>query len=251
LELSVNQDQKKPIKYLKPRLSSEKLKLLIAEFDKIQFLRFGKDFPVENATRTYITDLGSASISVIANGQTKEVPFDLGDFGNGARLLKRLADRIRGAGIWNYEGGQIPENFELWYRKPTSDTIVSDYRIGADGNIRQSFYKKDGRPVATSEKIGTVRRLSANQIRELLGALENAGFSKFRYSTLSKHDGCTNDSPPNLGKRTHINIQINRVAQMYSSLYSDCQVIPGTPADTFEQADLAVRKTLAAAGISI
>jgi hypothetical protein len=34
-------------KYLKPKLSPEKLKQLIDEFEKIQFFRFSKDFPLE------------------------------------------------------------------------------------------------------------------------------------------------------------------------------------------------------------
>jgi hypothetical protein len=251
-DVILNADRRKPVKYLKPRLSPDKLKLLLTEFEKIQFLRFGKDFPAENATRTFTTHMGSESIVIRANGQTKEVPYDLGDSGIGVSLLQGLADKIRGAGIWNYEGGKITENFELWYRSTVGKLISTDYKIAADGRIRQSSYEKDERkvgPIFLETK--TVGRLSRRQIQVLINALEQANFSRFRYSQLAKYDGCSNDSSSNPEKRTHIHIQINRVQQMYASLYSDCQMIPGTPADTFKQADLAVRNALAAAGIRI
>ncbi|MEO5860220.1 MAG: hypothetical protein ABIR33_14885 [Pyrinomonadaceae bacterium] len=251
-DLILNGDRRKPVKYLKPRLSSDKLKLLLTEFDKIQFLRFGKDFPADNENRPFISDMGSESIVIRANGQTKEVPFDLGDSGKGARLLNGLADRIRGAWIWNYEGGKVPENFELRYQTTTGDSILFDFKIAADGKIRQSSYTKDQRragPIFLNTK--TVGRLSAEQMARLINALEAAGFSRFRFSKLAKDDGCANDSKSNPESRTQINVQINRVQQMYASLYSECQVIPGTAADTFEQTDRAVRKALAAAGIRI
>ena len=104
-------------KYLKPKLSEAKLKLLIAEFEKVQFFRFGKDFPQEDTGLHYgVTDQQTETISIRINGQTKEVSNYLGDNLKRTRILRDLAERIRGASVWNYENDEIPEVLEISYR---------------------------------------------------------------------------------------------------------------------------------------
>lgn len=106
----INGKRVKNPKYLKPKLSEEKLKLLIAEFEKTQFFRFGKDFPQEDDKKHLsITDEQTEIISIRINGQTKEVSNYLGDDLKRTRILRDLAERIRGAGIWNYEKGEAPK----------------------------------------------------------------------------------------------------------------------------------------------
>lgn len=94
--LSLNGKAVKPPKYLKPKLSGEKLRLLVAEFEKIQFFRFGKDFPQEDeGTFLSLSDQGTEVISIRINGQTKEVSNYLGDSLKRTRLLGDLAEKIR------------------------------------------------------------------------------------------------------------------------------------------------------------
>lgn len=238
----------KPQKLLKPYVPPEKLKTLIAEFDKIDFFRIAETFPGKDEQRGYfITDMGSQTISIRMNGRTTQVADYVGYTSQRSKNLVQLAARIRGAGIWNYEGGKIPKNFELRYRTTIGGNIIlNEIKIDADGKVSQSFFSSDKRYGGpTHIKTITVGRLSNNQIRGLLDALEAANFSIFVYSTLTKNDGCT--SEPHLGaeRRSHINVQINHVQQMYASLYDPCLPEPQTLASFFEQASNAVRDLMA------
>jgi len=234
----------KPVEYLTPKLSREKLRQLLGEFDKVEFLRFGDDFPKEDGLVTWVTDQASESISVRANGQTKRVPYYLGTSAKRTKILRELGEKIRGAGIWNYEGGKIPENFELRYQRTNGKAKVLDLTISANGNVVQTFYTFDtkidrSKPVSTK----VVGHLSRRRIKQLINSLEAATFATFRFSELEKSDGCTN-APQPIGNRTHIGVQINRVEQMYASLYAGCDARPDTGAAKFEQADLAIKKLL-------
>lgn len=63
---------------------------------------------------------------------------------------------------------------------------------------------------------------------------EKAVFSTFKYSTLTKYGCCANEAGLNDAKRTHINVQINHISQMYASLYENCNPLPETDAAKFE-----------------
>ncbi len=240
--LSINGKRVKPPKYLKPKLSEEKLKLLIAEFEKIQFFKFGKDFPVEDEKEiNCVTDVGTEAISIRINGQTKEVSDYYSCSGKRNRLLRNLAERIRGAGVWNYENGEIPENFEVWYRIATAGGVLQDFKIKANGKITETSY--------LTGKSKTVGKVSKQQLRELMDEFEKGVFSTFKYSPLSRNSGCSNaPAPLPTGKTRHVNIQINRVAQMYASLYENCRPQPETDAAKFEYAADAIEKLLKSVG---
>lgn len=241
--------KERPVEYLAAKLSREKLKRLLAEFDTVEFLRFGDDFPKEDGPVTEVTHQPSESISVRANGQTKRVPYYLGTSAKRTKILRELGEKIRGAGIWNFEGGKIPENFELRYQRTNGKAKVLDLTISANGNVVQTFYTFDTKidqPKYINKK--SVGRLSRRRIKQLINSLESATFSTFRFSELEKNDGCTN-APQPIENRTHIGVQINRVMQMYASLYDSCDARPDTGAAKFEQADLAIQKLLRKEGI--
>jgi len=228
-------------KYLTPKLPPEKLKQLIAEFEKIQFFRFGEDFPQEDKSEHMsVTDQQTEVISIRINGQFKEVSNYLGDNLNRTRILRDLAERIRGASVWNYENGEIPEVFEVWYRVNDGTKTERDFRISGEGKIvERLFYEfdsKSGQKLYAQYplKTRTVGKLSKLQLRELMNEFEKANFSTFRYSILTKYAGCANEAGLNEPKRTQINVQINHIAQMYASLYKDCEPLPGSDAAKFE-----------------
>lgn len=238
-------------KFLKPKVPSEKLKALIGEFERIQFFRFGKDFPPQDEKETFsVTHQASETISIRINGQTKEVHNYLGDFTKRTRILRDLAERIRGAGVWNYENGEIPENFEVWYRLTDGTKIERDFKINGKGEIiERTFWKKtsESAPKLYAQyplKTKTVGKLSKEQLGQLMEEFENAVFSTFKYNPLAKSSGCSNEAGLNEHKRTHINIQINRVSQMYASLYASCNPMPETDAAKFEYAAAAIEKFL-------
>ena len=236
-------------KYLKPKLSDEKLKLLISEFEKIQFFNFGKDFPKEEADSVSITDAASEVISIRINGQTKEVSNYLGDFTKRSSILRNLAERIRGAGIWNYENGEIPENFEVWYRITVGDKTQKDIKINAKGKVTETLYSRRFYSEADKElpvfiKSKTVGKLSKQQLKQLINEFEKAVFSTFKYSILTKYNGCSNEPLSTSEKRTHINVQINHIAQMYASLYENCNAKPETDAAKFEYMANEIEKLL-------
>lgn len=238
------EQKERHVEYLTPKLSREKLKKLLAEFDKVEFLRFGDDFPKEDGPVTEVTHQPSESISVRANGQTKRVPYYLGTSAKRTKILRDLAEKIRGAGIWNFEGGKIPSNFRLRYQVTDGKAIDLDLTISADGDIIQTLFKFDPK-IGLSRSVNrkSVGHLSRRQVNQLITSLEAATFSAFTFSELEKNDGCT-ASPGVIEKRTHISVRINRVEQMYASLYDSCNVLPDTRAAQFEQADLAIKKLL-------
>ncbi len=242
-------------KYLKPKLSPEKLKQLIAEFEKIQFYKFGKDFPAEDEKEIgCVTDQGTDVISIQINGQTKEVSNYLGCRGKRNRLLRDLAERIRGASVWNYENGEIPEVFEIWYSVIDGTKIERDFRISGEGKIVERLFweldSKSGQKLYAQYplKTKTVGKLSKAQIKELMDEFEKAVFSTFKYSPLTKYSGCRNEAGLNEHKRTHINVQINHVAQMYASLYENCNPKPETDAAKFEYINMVIKELLKNAG---
>ena len=81
------------------RIPAKTLRSLIAEFERIQFFRFGKDFPPDDGSEMgySLSDAGTQTISIRINGQTKEVFNDLGEFRKRNLLLKELADKINAA----------------------------------------------------------------------------------------------------------------------------------------------------------
>jgi hypothetical protein len=222
-------------KYLKPKLPPEKLRQLIAEFEKIEFFKFGKEFPPEDEKKILCdTHHGTDIISIHLNGQIKEVSNNQGCSEKRNRLLRGLAEKIRGAGIWNYENGEIPEVFEIWYRVNDTSRIERDFRISGEGKIVERLFweidAKSGQKLYAPYplKTKTVGRLSKQQLKELMNEFEKAVFSTFKYSILTKYAGCANEAALNEHKRTHINVQINHIAQMYGSLYKDCNPLPET-----------------------
>lgn len=248
--LSINGKPVKSPRYLKPKLSNKKLKLLIAEFEKIQFFRFGKDFPQEDEKENlFLSDQASEAILMRVNGQTKEVFNNLGNNLKRTKLLRDLAERIRGAGVWNYENGEIPDNFQVSYRITDGVKIQRDFKIESNGKVTESLFSNKpfqlgagGLPVfIKSKKVG---KLSKPQIRQLINEFEKAVFSTFKYSTLSKYDGCSNEPDATTEKRAHINVQINHISQMYASLYENCNPNPETDAAKFEYMANEIEKLL-------
>jgi hypothetical protein len=80
------------------RIPPNTLRSLIAEFERIEFFRFGKDFPPDDGSETgSLSDAGTQTISIRINGQTKEVFNDLGEFRKRNLLLKDLADKVNAA----------------------------------------------------------------------------------------------------------------------------------------------------------
>lgn len=234
-------------KFLKPHLSEQKLKLLIAEFDKIQFLKFSDDFPDPNEENYGgVTDQGRETISIRVNGQTKEVSYDLGDYNKRTRILSELAEKIRGAGIWNYENGEIPENFEVSYQVRDGKELRWDFKINAKGQITQTII--DNQPF--SMKVKKVGKISEKEVKKLIDEFEKVNFSTFTFSELSENL-CLNESNLNLEKRKSINVQINRVHQMFASLYENCDPKPNTEAAKFEYTANVIEKILRGAGVKL
>ncbi|MEP6849985.1 MAG: hypothetical protein ABI999_14095 [Acidobacteriota bacterium] len=256
ISLGVNGKPQQPSKYLTPKLTTQKLRLLIAEFEKIRFFDFGKDFPEEDEKETRsFSDAGTEVISIRINGKTKEVSNYLGDTLKRTKLLIDLAERIRGAGIWNYENGEIPANFEVNYQITGDDRVVRSFKIGANGKIVETshtidvFKGQNGYYAPRFSGPRSVGKLTQQGLSQLIEEFEKVGFSTFGHSTLSQDDGCSN-APPSTGeKRIHINVQINRVAQMYASLYENCDPKPETSAAKFEYINTVIKNMLDTAGV--
>jgi len=248
--LSINGKPAKKTKILKPKLSNAKLNWLIAEFEKVQFFRFGKDFPQEDKNEFLsINHQSTETISIRINGQTKEVSNYLGDFTKRTALLRDLAEKIRGAGVWNLQNGEIPDNFEVWYRITDGDKIQKDFKIKSNGEITESyhlskFYPEVGKNLPVFIKSKIVGKLSKQQLIQLIDEFEKIGFSTFKYSPLSKYAGCSNEPILTAEKRTHINVQINHNRQMYASLYENCNPKPETDAAKFEYMANEIEKLL-------
>jgi hypothetical protein len=249
--LSLDGKRIKPPKYLKPKLSHEKLKLLIAEFEKIQFFKFGEDFPQEEEKETlFLTDQAKEVISIRINGQIKEVSNDLGGTLKRTRLLHDLAEKIRDEGIWNYENGEIPDNFQVSYRITDEDKIKRDFKIESNGKVTESIFSTEpvpnntGKTYSALKKTKTVGKLTRQQLTQLIDEFEKIGFSTFRYSILSKYDGCLNEPVSAAEKRTHISVQINYAHQMYASLYENCNPKLETNSAKFEYMNEVITKLL-------
>jgi hypothetical protein len=248
----LNGNRVNPPKYLKPELSVEKLKLLIAEFEKIQFFKFGKEFPQESEKENrVIPHRATEVISMRINGQTKEVSNYLGESLKRTKLLRDLAERIRGAGVWNYENGEIPENFEVRYAFSNGDDLhYKEFKIESNGKVTETIFSNKsstqpaGKTLSFSEKSKTVGILSKPQLLQLIDEFEKGVFSTFKYSPLSKYSGCANEPNSPTEKRTHIAVQINRASQMYASSYENCNPAPETDAAKFEYINNVLRKLL-------
>jgi hypothetical protein len=248
--LSIDGKPVKLPKYLRPKLSDKKLKLLIAAFERIQFFKFSKDFPLETEKEhRYITHQPTDTISIRINGQIKEVSNYLGNSTKRTRLLWDLAERIRGSGVWNYENDEIPENFQVSYRITDGNKIQRDFKIESTGKVIESYhssryYPEMGENLPVFIKSETLGKLSKRQLRGLIDEFEKSVFSAFRYSPLSKYSGCLNEPDSTTEKRKHINVQINHVGQMYASLYENCNPKPETDAARFEYMSARIEETL-------
>ncbi len=77
-----------------------------------------------------------------------------------------------------------------------------------------------------------------------MNEFEKAVFSTFKYSILTKYAGCANEAGLNEPKRTHINVQINHISQMYASLYANCSPLSETDAAKFEYAASTIENLL-------
>jgi hypothetical protein len=63
----------------KDKLPKEKLKQLIAEFEKINFFSLNEEYsPRQNSCKSFLTDSGRAKISIQINGKTKQIAYEIG-----------------------------------------------------------------------------------------------------------------------------------------------------------------------------
>ncbi len=185
------------------------------------------------------SDQQTETISIRINGQTKEVSNYLGDGLKRTRILRDLAERIRGASVWNYENDEIPEVLEISYRITDGAKIEREFIINGEGKIIERvyavrFYPEMGKDLPVFIKNRTVGKISKRRLRQLLDEFEKDVFSTFKYSILTKYAGCANEAGLNESKRTHIHVQINHIGQIYASLYKDCNPLPETDAANFE-----------------
>jgi hypothetical protein len=237
----------------KAKLTKEALRALISEFDKIQFFKFGKDFPAEDETTLYsVTSQPTETISIRINGQTKEVSNYLGDFGKRAALLRDLAEKIRSAEIWNFRNSKIPEDLSIAYRVSYGEGSWRELTIKSDGGISEKSYSnfpsnpdtyKILQSLDKSKKSKLKNKLSKQELKQLLSEFEKIGFSAFRYTILDNSHGCTNENISTHGMTKHISIQINN-RNMYASTDKDCNAKPGTAAAKFEYALARIEETL-------
>jgi len=240
-------------KYLKPKLSQQKLVSLVADFERIEFFRFGPDFPLEvPGEHLSYPHSRTETISIRVNGQTKEVSNHLGDSFNRTKILKDLAERIRGAAVWNFENDEIPENFRVEYQTIEGNRIARDIQIRADGKITDIRYiprkMEDGQIVTVPGRTKTIGDVSRQQIRQLIDEFEKAAFSGFIHSELASYDGCSNPPDPENEKRTSIGVKINRTF-MFASLYQNCGPKPDTDAAKFEYMNQVIQRLLRSVGI--
>lgn len=82
---------------LDPKLSRETLRALLAEFERIEFRRFGVDFPLDDGPQPFLTCRGKETITLRLGGETKEVGGDRGDLSRRGHLLHELGEKIRRA----------------------------------------------------------------------------------------------------------------------------------------------------------
>lgn len=223
----------------KAKLTKETLKSLISEFEKIQFLKFGKDFPPEDEKiRSTISDQPTETISIRINGQTKEVTNYLGDSGNRSLMLRDLAERIRAARIWNLENGEIPEDFRLTYQTNYGEGGWNAAIIGSDGRVTGKFYSNFPSNNAQyslliTKKTKLQERISKKQLERLISEFEKIGFSALSREVLDKQDGCTNESLSTHGRTKLISVQINN-RNISASMEEICNPKPGSNAAKFK-----------------
>lgn len=233
----------------KTRLTAERLKFLISEFEKIQFFKFGKDFSQEDEKVSSVNHQQTEIISIRLNGQIKEVSNYLGDSGKRTRLLRDLGEKIRGVEVWNLTNEKIPEDFEMNYRITDGDEIQRDFKIKSSGEVVESLFLsvpsklEKGKNLSVFEKSKTIGKVSMQQLIQLIGEFEKIGFSAFKYSPLTKYDGCSIEPVTANGKRKHISVQINR-KEMYASLYENCGANSETNASKFEYMTNVIEKLL-------
>lgn len=233
----------------KIKLTAEKLKFLISEFEKIQFFKFGKDFPQEDEKILSLNHAQTEIIAIRINGQTKEVSNYLGDSGKRTRLLRDLAEKIRGVEVWNLANEKISEDFEVIYQITDEDDIKRDFEIKSSGEVVESFFSsvpsgvEKGKFLPVLEKSKIVGKFSMQQLIQLIKEFEKIGFSAFKYSSLTKYAGCSIEPVTANGKRKHIFVQINR-KEMYASLYEKCGANSETNASKFEYMTNVIEKLL-------
>ncbi len=237
----------------KTRVTAEKLKFLISEFEKIQFFKFGKDFPREDEKILSVNHQQTEIISIRINGQTKEVSNYLGDSSKRTRLLRDLAEKVKGVAVWNLENSKIPEDLEIRYRITDADKIQRDFEIKSNGEVAESFYSsvpsefEKGKFLPIFDKSKTVGKISRQQLIQLIDEFEKTGFSAFKYSPLTKYDGCSIEPLTPNGKRKHIFVQINH-KEMYASLYGNCNANSETNASKFEYMTDVIERLLKSIG---
>jgi hypothetical protein len=117
-------------------------------------------------------------------------------------------------------------------------------KIDATGKITENLYAIKFHPNVGKElnvflKSKKVGKITKTRLRQLLDEFEKNVFSTFRFSILSKESGCAN---PPTDKRDHISVQINRISQIYASLYENCVPAPETEAAKFESVNVALTK---------
>ncbi len=95
----LNEQSKPVLKTISTETKIEKnrIKSLIAEFEKIQFFRFGDNYPIESneIKLPYRRHLPTEVISIQINGKKKSVSNDRGNSGIRTEMLSDLADKIR------------------------------------------------------------------------------------------------------------------------------------------------------------
>jgi len=230
------------------KVSPEKLRNLIREFEKIQFFRFGADFPVEEGGGGHTNHQDTEEISIRVNGQTKTVSNYLGDSLKRTRMLRELGVRITSAGLWDLQDGKIPEDFEVTHQSRVGEWIERDIRIGADGTITKHFYTlkpaPEGQRASARTRSKTTGRLSKEQMVRLINEFESVAFSIFFQSTeMNKYYGCTNDPPPGPRKADAIGVRIYG-GHIWASLYMGCGAQPQTEAARFEQIQTVIESLL-------
>jgi hypothetical protein len=240
-------------KMLRPYVPPDKIRFLLAEFERIQFHRFGSDFPVEEKKKgLFITDQGTQTISIRMNAQVKEVSNYLGESSERSEILRHLAARIRSAQIWNYENGEIPGDF--WIRYSTQDAgKIWDAYIFASGKVIEGvtsiryFQTKEGtfsNRLSGPKPVGKVPNAT---IRKLMDEFERAGFSTFQTSKRFQFP-CTNILSSRGDPITSISVQINTHNHFNASVYHSCDSQPDPNLDRFESLEKVLRELLKSVG---
>lgn len=241
--LSGEKKAAKKVDYTKAKLAKTRLKSLISEFEKIQFFKFGNDFPQEDEKiLTSISSQSTETISIRINGQTKEVSNYLGTSGKRGALLRDLGEKIRDVRVWNLENGNIPEDLKITYGigygggswrqsviKPDGSVWYKfDSMLPSNPNLESALQTLDKR-----KKPKLKDKLSKKQLEQIISEFEKIGFSAFRNRTLDSQYGCSNENLSTHGGTRYISININNT-NMSVSIYDGCDAKPGTDAAKVE-----------------